>query len=92
MGGAARVELIIPVFFPQIFFPIAQLLFGFPEAVLWRIDSVDRAVVPDDIASAHIAVHSFLLSKFLAGDSSEPRFDFHLLVLGFVFDFVPGAC
>ena len=69
MSGAARVEVIVPVLFPRSF-PLAQLLFDFPVVVLWRIDSVDRTMVPDDIASAHIAVHPFLLSTFLASDSS----------------------
>lgn len=76
----------------QICFPLAQLLRILPDAVLWRIDSVDRSVVPDDIASARVAVHSFLLSTFLASDSSEPRLGSRLLVLGFLFRSAPGAC
>ena len=53
---------------------------------------MDRTVVPDDIASARVAVHSFLFSTFLAIDGSESRLDSHLFVFGFLFRSTPSAC
>ena len=91
MSGTVRIELFNPVFFSRSVLPVAQLLFGFPEIMLWRVDPVDRAVVPNDITSAHVAVHPFLLSTFLAVDSSETCLDLHLFLFGLLFGSAPGA-
>ena len=52
---------------------------------------MDRAVVPNDIASAYVAVHPFMLSTFFAVDGSETCLDLHLLLFGLLFGSAPGA-
>ena len=68
---------------PRFIFALVLLLFPLSQIVLWRIHPVDRALVPDGIASALVAVHPLLLATFVAVDGSEARFNLQLFLLGF---------
>ena len=50
------------------------------------------AMVPDDVASAHVAVDPFLLSALFTVDSSEAFLILQLFFFGFLFNSAAGAC
>ena len=58
----------------------------------WWIFSVARALVPDGITSALIAMDPFLFSTRSTMDGSETHVDLELLPLGLVFTSAPSAC
>ena len=91
MRGAVRKELLSSGFFPGSFLSLFFFVLPFSHVVLWRVYSVDRALMPDGVASAFVTVHPFLLSTSLAVDGSEARFDLQLLFFGFLLAPTPGA-
>ena len=52
--------------------------------MLWRVNSVQRAMMPHNVAAAFVAVYPFLLAALLALDGPETVFGFHLLIFGFL--------
>ena len=68
-------ELLSYGFFPGSFLSLLLFLFRLSQVVVWRVYSMDRALVPDGVTSAFVAVYSFLLSTFLAMDGSETHLD-----------------
>ena len=91
MRGAVRKELLSSGFFPGSFLSLFLFFSSLSLVVLWRVYSVDRALMPNGVASAFVAVHPFLLSTSLAMDGSEARFDLQLLFFGFLLALTPGA-
>ena len=78
--------------FSFVCFPAAYLLLCFILVVMRRVSPVHGAMVPDDVASAHVAVDPFLLSALFAMDSSEAFLILQLFFFGFLFSPASGAC
>ena len=71
-------------------FPGSSFIPSFLEVMLWRVNPVQRAVVPHHVVAAFVAVYPFLFTAFRAVDSPETIFDFHLFFFGFLLS--PASC